>query len=639
MKRIKAFLNRAVRSWQLSMFLALLLVFNYLQPVVNNGSGRLVVTFGTPEAYAAGLADYSLGTNGTSNAAQIQAALNALPSQGGLFHFKVGTYNITSNSSGVITRAIGNVTIEGEGRGTKFTGNSSFTAGGNQWVFRDLALNTTTQINMGATTGWEWSNVYDSVTLYDVRTPAGSIVNGTYTATQLTATTANISTLNAPTGDITNFTVNGSSPFGFYEASATLVASDAPLFQRVYGNLQHFIGIPITVCDGNNDQLDLVTLSKNNTRVLLSGGHFTFNGSFTESVINNYWLSGSGRGVTMISIPANANVNGINFGDSSTYNPNITVSDLTITGTVANSAGNGIQFNGIENPIVRNVEIRNFKNDGILFGGGARNTVYPQVADSYIVGNKDNGIELNSQAYGARIENNTIAGNGAGTANKAGVNIQGNSEHLIINNNFDSNAIGINGYVATAISIMGNHFVSQERECISMYVGSASTTEIIITGNTMTNNGLSANQSFYAIKGDFIRSVIAGNTISNTASLLLAGGIDEITPGGNNTIYNNTIRNTVNPITIGGSGSLIHGNFGYVTDNTGNITLSANTSIAIVNHGLATTPNWIQLTSTSNLTGWLYYTSPNATSFTVRSSYNVTNDVVVQWRATIGAGN
>jgi len=137
----------------LSALLILALVTG--QPGIVMQQGRVVLTLGPPDAYAAGDADYSL--DGTDDNVQVQAALNALPAAGGVLHFKVGTYSFSATP----TRAIANVIIEGEGRGTLFNydaGTPLFTAGGNNWVFRDFATDAGS-INMGATTGWVQANL------------------------------------------------------------------------------------------------------------------------------------------------------------------------------------------------------------------------------------------------------------------------------------------------------------------------------------------------------------------------------------------------------------------------------------------------------------------------------------------------
>lgn len=277
---MKKLLLRLFNSRVVNMVLALLLVLAVAQPSVTFNNS-VVITLGPPEAYAAGTADYAL--DGLADDVEVQAALSALPNQGGLLHFKAGTYNLTAN----VTRAIGNVTIEGEGRNTLIAGSGSFVAGGNQWVFRDLALNATTQVDMGATTGWEWANVYDQATLWNSRVQSGQVVfvtangttlfvtslNGTtINATQLTATTGNISALNAPTGR---------------GATYVIAASDAPAIWKSQADV---------IVSGNATdeiQTGLNTLHSNGGGTLqLSVGNFSLQSSSRLNLPSNVYVKG-----------------------------------------------------------------------------------------------------------------------------------------------------------------------------------------------------------------------------------------------------------------------------------------------------------------------------------------------------------
>jgi len=145
------------------------------------GGGK-IITIGHV-AYAAGVVDYTF--DGTDDNVQFQAALNALPVTGGRL---VIVSAVQLNFSATVTRAIPNVIIEGSGQGTYFTYDSInpiFTAGGNNWQFSNIRTDAG-GISMGATTGWMWVNVNNGSTAYDIRTPAGSIVNGAFVATSLT---------------------------------------------------------------------------------------------------------------------------------------------------------------------------------------------------------------------------------------------------------------------------------------------------------------------------------------------------------------------------------------------------------------------------------------------------------------------
>ncbi len=129
------------------------------------GIGQKVITLGTT-AYAAGTADYTC--DGVADDVQFQAALNALPANGGKISVLTGNYVF----SATVTRAIHNVTIEGNGLSTNYTYdgvNPIFTAGGNNWVFKNF-LTDAGGINVGATTGWSQENVQLGSTYYAYRT-------------------------------------------------------------------------------------------------------------------------------------------------------------------------------------------------------------------------------------------------------------------------------------------------------------------------------------------------------------------------------------------------------------------------------------------------------------------------------------
>jgi len=102
--------------------------------------------------------------DGAADDVEIQAAINALPAGGGELAFSSGNFVL----SATVTRAIANITITGVGKATYFAhdaGTALFTAGGNNWVYSNFRVDTTTaQLTtaMGATTLWSWENVTTS---------------------------------------------------------------------------------------------------------------------------------------------------------------------------------------------------------------------------------------------------------------------------------------------------------------------------------------------------------------------------------------------------------------------------------------------------------------------------------------------
>ncbi len=144
-----------MRKWLTSIglkaagiFVALTMFITVGIPALSNGAigtavQKAVYTIGLAgEAYAV-TPDYEV--DGTADDVQVQAALNALPVTGGRLIFFAGNYVFAAT----VSRAINNVTIEGDGKGT-YIANDGVTA----------------LFSAGAQTGWE---------VRDLRTDAGGI--------------------------------------------------------------------------------------------------------------------------------------------------------------------------------------------------------------------------------------------------------------------------------------------------------------------------------------------------------------------------------------------------------------------------------------------------------------------------------
>lgn len=107
---------------------------NHQAPITVGFSNYVTITIGPDTALGAS-PDYTC--DGTSDNVQFQAALNALPANGGKLHILGGQYNFDTT----VTRAIDNVVIEGVGYSTYLVYNGAtaiFIAGGNRWQFQDI---------------------------------------------------------------------------------------------------------------------------------------------------------------------------------------------------------------------------------------------------------------------------------------------------------------------------------------------------------------------------------------------------------------------------------------------------------------------------------------------------------------------
>lgn len=123
---------------------------------INTGNGSefvKTITIGTVSA--AGTPDYTC--NGTNDDVEFQAALDALPAEGGKLAILAGDYSF----SATVSRAIDDITIEGVGLGTRITYDNStplFSAGvQSDWVFRDFETDNG-GVSVGAATNWTISN-------------------------------------------------------------------------------------------------------------------------------------------------------------------------------------------------------------------------------------------------------------------------------------------------------------------------------------------------------------------------------------------------------------------------------------------------------------------------------------------------
>lgn len=131
------------------------------------GQGAYRITIGN----LVGASDADYTCDGVDDNVQFQAALDALPSQGGqIFVVDVGNYTWADTTT--VTRAIDNVTIIGVGTGVNITGDgvtALFAAGGDNWLFSNLRLDAG-GLNMGATSDWMKLHVIEGATYYPLQT-------------------------------------------------------------------------------------------------------------------------------------------------------------------------------------------------------------------------------------------------------------------------------------------------------------------------------------------------------------------------------------------------------------------------------------------------------------------------------------
>ncbi len=253
-----------------------------------------VITLGNP-AYAAGAVDYTL--TGVNDNVPFLAALNALPATGGRL-VVVSAVGIHWANGVTVTRAISNVTIQGSGLGTSFTGDGvtpEFTVGGNGWVFESAAYDVSP--SMGAASGL-WSNVSVAGTYYTLRT----FVNG-----NVVADTVSTGDLVAPTGR---------------GATLTVAANNANAVSKAQADY---------VCDSTADNVEIqaaiTALPVAGGTVQLTEGQF----NIVAALSGGAGVSVVGHGIGATTVTAANNVNGFQFnvGGGFSYNAG-TFSDMTL---------------------------------------------------------------------------------------------------------------------------------------------------------------------------------------------------------------------------------------------------------------------------------------------------------------------
>ncbi len=150
-------------------------------------------------------------------------------------------------------------------------------------------------------------------------------------------------------------------------ASYVIAASDAPTVWKQQADY---------VCDGTADNVEIqaainlsVTTSYGGT-VLLSPGTFTLADSIyfidnSANQLHTTHLKGSGVRITNVYFANGVNKN-MMVGPESNYATNVIISDMTLLGNSANqTGGSGIFLDKMQEVLMQNLEIRDFKKDGV----------------------------------------------------------------------------------------------------------------------------------------------------------------------------------------------------------------------------------------------------------------------------------
>lgn len=140
---------------------------NFYNGLFQLGQGGYRITIGN----LVGASDANYTCDGIDDNEQFQAALDALPTQGGQISV-VDVGNYTWADTTTVTRAIDNVTIIGVSAGVNITGDgvtALFATGGDNWLFSNLRLDAG-GLNMGSTSDWMKLHVIEGATYYPLQT-------------------------------------------------------------------------------------------------------------------------------------------------------------------------------------------------------------------------------------------------------------------------------------------------------------------------------------------------------------------------------------------------------------------------------------------------------------------------------------
>lgn len=356
--------------------------------------GGKVITLGSI-AEAAGSVDYTF--DGTDDDVQFQAALDALPATGGRLVVVSAT---TINFGATVTRAIPNVTIEGSGLGTYFVNNGGtalFTAGGNNWKFQDLRTDAG-GIDLGATTGWTWTNVEIGAVAWNYRdaynfaqasgaTAISSLSAGTLAVSGSATVTDNVDagTLTvaglATFSGITNFTGTTNFAGTTMLASRNMASATEPITAKVFSSAYSGISDPgglVWYCGGTDDQVQInaaiSSLTPNGGMLILSDGNFDIDGVI-DIDLDNITIKGQGIEATFLEAASTYTNNAmIENNHTDIIRANFKLEGMTISGDkISGTQQYGVDLSYLQISTLRDIAIEQTGGHGLYI---EKHTIY-----------------------------------------------------------------------------------------------------------------------------------------------------------------------------------------------------------------------------------------------------------------------
>ena len=386
-----------------------------------------------------------------------------------------------------------------------------------------------------------------------------------------------------------------------------------------------------------------------------------------DTTLRNFKIDGNKNNVT------GEVYNGILIDDSN-Y---VTVEDVTLV----DGGGTGTDGNGIIILTSTNIEISKIRK-----GNFVGDTI--EIRDSENVIIKDSYIEKRMEIY--TTSNNIIIKGNIFNNSKLVPSTLDNGETMnnlqIVDNFFDMTSSGSNAAIAPryvdGLLISGNYFSVKDSPGVTFPSDEISNVNIV--GNTFVVNGTGMGVSIAGDNGTISNNVIkcvsgaacmgidttggttpenwiiSGNSIGGSSSASVAG--IRIQVGNNIRLYDNNIYNfpsakgiyvknagTTNTVikrniitNVGtlinneGTGTIIKFNEGYLTEKSGNATITSGSTTVAVTHGLSMTPsqNDISITPLSDLTDAINYwvSGVGSSTFTINLDQNPGANVAFAWQ-------
>lgn len=615
-------------------------------------------------AYAAGSVDYTY--DGVDDNVQFQAALDALPATGGRL---IDVSAVQKNFSSTVTRAIANVIIEGSGLGSYFTNDGTtaiFAAGGNGWVFTDLRTDAG-GISMGATTGWMWTSVDDGV-YYAYRSPYGQSVFNT----------ANITTLNAPTGRGAAYVVASANATDIVKAQADFVcdgvaddvqiqaAVDAlSIGSRTVVILAGTYNTVATVTASNNTVLVGAgmanTIIKGSTAVLLDVGgaclirDIGFDGESTstspirimagsnDSILERVWVDKPAAGGSCLTFAGTSDRLSIvqcefdgdsvaSYGITTTGGILDTKNDLVIDRCYVHDVGDGIYTHRAYYTRISNCKISSCSSRGVYAPAYSQHVT---VANCRIDSCGGTGLRF-CDDY-ALATGNTVSGCGS-----HGILLCSGYYQEALGNQVTACGKGISvgcyyssgGYQTVANNICYNN--SQDGIAVLGSTGGFTQEGIIVEGNHLIGNtdyGLRCTEAGHngTVQDlSILSNYFSSNGIADVLFNDYSGAIDVVTLANSDL---QSIAFTTTPTNL-----RIYHNLGYITENSGTASLLSGNTTVVVAHGLAATPTTITVTwleDPTNAIGDWWVDNIGSANFTLNGADPGASNLDFLWEAKV----